>query len=40
MEVPDLQLEVGALDPDQGVESLGAAPGEPAAQLVDDRVCV
>jgi hypothetical protein len=33
-EVSDEQLDVGTLNPDQGVEPVGFAPGEPAAQLV------
>ena len=32
-EVADVELDVRALDPDQRVESVGLAPGEPAAQL-------
>jgi hypothetical protein len=33
-EPADVQLDVGALDPDQGVHPVGLAPGEPLPQLV------
>jgi len=32
--MPDIELDVGALDPGQRVEPVGLAPGEPAPQLV------
>jgi hypothetical protein len=32
-ELPDVQLDVGSLDPDQGIETVVLAPGEPPAQL-------
>jgi len=33
-QVSDVELDVGSLYPDQGVEVVGLAPGEPAAELV------
>ncbi|MEJ7742823.1 MAG: hypothetical protein WKF73_09895 [Nocardioidaceae bacterium] len=33
-ELADVQLDVGSLDPDQRVQAVGLAPGEPAPQLV------
>ena len=32
-ELADVELDVGALDPDQRVQAVALAPGEPAAQL-------
>ena len=32
-ELADVELDVGSLDPDQRVEPVGLAPGEPAPQL-------
>ena len=32
-ELADVELDVGSLDPDQGVEAVALAPGEPATQL-------
>lgn len=40
-QVPDVQLHVGPLDPDERVEAMGLAPLEPAAKLVRvQAVCV
>ena len=37
-EVADVELDVRAFDPDERVEAVGLAPGEPAAQLVGVEV--
>lgn len=34
VKVADVELEVGPLEPDQRIETVGLAPGEPATQLV------
>ena len=33
-ELADVQLDVGALDPNQGVQPAGLTPGEPLSQLI------
>ena len=39
-EVADVELDVRSLDPDQWVQPVGLAPGEPSAQLVGVQVWV
>jgi hypothetical protein len=34
MQMADVELEVGPLEPNERIEAVGLAPGEPAAQLI------
>ena len=37
VELADVQLDVGTVDPDQRIQSIALTPGEPALQLVGNK---